>query len=261
MAASATSVGAGSNDGIKILLERNCGKKYQYTDEEIWTLVDQKIIPYRDAMDYLLNQYISGESLFCGILRTKENWYYALNASGREYYEADQMHELFKLKKETVHEWFALLSRCLPKKRGLVFYGPSNTGKSLLARALTSGINCGYIQRDGGTNVHWLENIYRKNCIIWEEPSVHMVNIEDVKLLLGGEPIVVNRKNKCIISKTNDPPVIITTNFHFWNYQPETLLNRISKYAFHRKIDSKGKYLGRRQITSYVLDVYDGRFD
>lgn len=117
----------------------------------------------------------------------------------------------------------------------------------------------GYIQRDGGTNVHWLENIYRKSVVLWEEPSIHMTNIEDTKLILGGETLVINRKNKPLLERPAGPAVVVTTNKQFWAYQPQTLMNRCCIYPRDNVLPGKEKYK-REDIVSYLCDVYDGRF-
>lgn len=171
---------------------------------------------------------------------------------------SEQLHKIFGFNKHLIEEWINILLRKTPKKRTLVFYGVSNSGKSLIANALLHIFAPGQIQRDGGTNVHWLEHIYRKNFILWEEPSIHLTNIEDVKLLLGGERIVINRKNLNLIERTEGPAVIVTTNKRFWNYEREALENRCNIYEFNRRdiIPTNTK-----QIIKYIIDVYKGRFN
>lgn len=168
------------------------------------------------------------------------------------------IHKIFNFSRQDVIDIFRIIARDIPKRRTVVFYGPSNCGKSLLANALAKPFSPGYIQRDGGTNVHWLENIYRKSLILWEEPSIHMTNIEDVKLLLGGENIVINRKNKHLVERLNGAAVIITTNREFWEYEPETIKNRCYIKYLSVSVESVTKqqlHLG--EILDYLLDLLD----
>lgn len=171
----------------------------------------------------------------------------------------DDLHSIYQLNQKTVSEWISILAREDPKKRTLVFYGKSNSGKSQLANALLYPFNIGRIQRDGGTNVHWLENIHLKSFILWEEPTIHLTNIEDVKLLLGGENLVINRKNKNLIDRPTGAAVIITCNKAFWNYEREPLLNRINIYQFTNT--SFKRFISIQETITYLCQVYDGRYN
>lgn len=172
------------------------------------------------------------------------------------------LHAIYNFNKYDVTTIFACIMRCFPKKRTLVFYGPSNCGKSLLANALCTPFAPGYIQRDGGTNVHWLENIYRKCLIIWEEPSIHMTNIEDVKLLMGAERLIINRKNKHLVERLNRPSVIVTTNKPFWEYDPQALKNRCIIYYLNNNIENYTKLnITSADILDYLCHIYEGHFD
>lgn len=171
------------------------------------------------------------------------------------------LHQIYNFSKEDVTTIFNCIMRNFYKKRTLVFYGPSNCGKSLLANALCLPFSPGYIQRDSGTNVHWLENIYRKNLILWEEPSIHMTNIEDVKLLLGGERIIINRKNKHLVERINRPCVIISTNKQFWEYEPNTLKSRIIIFYMYNEIDTiTKKFITNHDVLDYLCAIYEGSF-
>lgn len=239
-------------------METYFGKRYQYKDSEIDLALDLKILGKIDAIDLKVRQYLKLEEL----LKISDPcvWRELLDP----YTEANEnqeqiLHSNFLLKREDVQRWFEVLCRKDPKKRTIVFYGPSNAGKSLIARALLYPVAPGYIQRDGGTNVHWLENIYRKSVILWEEPSIHMSNIEDVKLLLGGEEIAINRKNKPILTRTNPAAVIVTTNKAFWHYESQPLKNRIEIYNFNSK--NINIVFSIKTIIKYICDVYDGRYE
>ena len=179
--------------------------------------------------------------------------------------EFTRIHSVYNFSKSDVRQMFTVLCRGLPKRRSVLLYGPSNTGKSILANALMFPFAPGYIQRDGGTNVHWLEHIYRRNFILWEEPSIHMSNVEDAKLLLGGERLAINRKNKEIIERINDPAVVVTTNREIWLYGGEAIKNRCLIFQLHRKVSQYLQYPHEiwlpQSILGYLCDLYDGRRD
>lgn len=240
------------------------GEKAQYSDYEYDLALDlgifsaKKEVVQRKFQDYQNLEKLLNQKEHCIWRELLRPFCYHESVN----YDATTLHNIWKLDKETVIDWFSILCRCYPKKRTLIFCGNSNTGKSLLANALLTPVAPGYIQRDGGTNVHWLENLYRKSVVLWEEPSVHMSNIEDVKLLLGGENIVINRKNKNLIERPPGPAVLITTNKEFWHYDPEPLLNRIIIYYFHHQVNGiTTKVIKPIEIITYLCQVYDGRFN
>lgn len=237
------------------------GEKAQYSDYEYDLALDIGLFSAKkEVLERKFEEYQNLET----ILNFKDHsvWRQLLNPLklyGEEY-DDSALHNLYNLDKKTVRYWFSVLCRCEPKKRTLVFTGSSNCGKSILANAILKPIAPAYIQRDGGTNVHWLENLYRKSVILWEEPSIHMSNIEDVKLILGGETLIINRKNKQLIERPKGPAVIITTNKEFWHYEPETLLNRINIYYFTKKVsDYIQTTITDAQLITYLCNVYDGR--
>lgn len=173
------------------------------------------------------------------------------------------LHKLWGLRQAAVNDWFKIVCRAYPKVRTLVLHGTSNAGKSLLANALLLPVAPALIQRDGGSNVHWLENLHRKSIVLWEEPSIHMSNIEDCKLIFGGERIVINRKNKPLIDRPPGPAVVVTTNAAFWEYGAgEPIRNRLHIYHFHKPVESVTKQtLNLQDIATYLCQVYDGEFE
>lgn len=244
-------------------MEKTFGKKDQYSDHEYDIAMDLKLFRCKSEMiTHKFEKYMELEK----ILNWKESsvWYEMLKRYIGDYkptLDVSLLDAIFKFTPSDISYMFDVLCRKTPKKKTLVFYGPSNCGKSLLANALLAPIAPGYIQRDGGTNVHWLENIYRKSVILWEEPSVNMSIIEDVKLLLGGETIPINRKNKQIIERPAGPAVVVTTNNQFWYYQPDTLENRITIYELTTQVGGivGETYIKKNDIIYYILDVYNKR--
>lgn len=249
-------------DVISAALAKTYGVREQWCDEYYWQLIDTNVITRTDMDKHKYAQFCRTESqlavheygVYLDILRK-----YAGNTS---VHNLNVIHSIYNFNKYDVVSIFEILGRHNPKRRCLCLYGPSNCGKSLLANCLLYPWAPGYIQRDGGTNVHWLEHIYRKSFILWEEPSIHMTNLEDTKLLLGGERIAINRKNKPIIERINDPAVIITTNRQIWQYDPNALQNRMKIFKLNQTVnDITSKYIKPQDIISYLIAVHDGRLN
>lgn len=219
-------------------------------------MIDAKKITKATSEHLKLKQFMETEDLL-----NNNNWRILLDVYEQYRHEnigRDKLHQIFNLSCDDVITIFSIITRSIPKKRGIVFYGPSNCGKSLLANALCVPFAPGFIQRDSGTNVHWLENIYRKSIVIWEEPSIHMSNIEDTKLLLGGEKIAINRKNKHIVERLNGAAVIVTTNKQVWKYDEAPILNRIYKKEFATPVESVTQsIITPGEILDYVCSVVE----
>lgn len=214
--------------------------------------MDQKLVTKGESELLKLKGFLETEKIF-----TDNHWNILKEIYDRYRHEnigRQKLDQLFGLSKKDITRIFQIVCRDIPKKRCVVFYGPSNCGKSILANALCIPFAPGYIQRDSGANAHWLENIYRKSIVIWEEPSIHMTNIEDTKLLLGGEKIVINRKNKHLVERLNGAAVIVTTNKSFWEYDDEALKNRCEIFQFSKTVESVTKsYIHPGEILDYLL--------
>lgn len=164
---------------ISKLLETYHGKKEQYSDETYNELIDFKQITKSDSIEHRTKRYYEVESYL-----NIHEWSVYLNKlrlyedKNTKIETLDSIHHIYQFTKKDIIEICKILGRAIPKRRTLTLHGPSNCGKSLLANALLYPWAAGYIQRDGGTNVHWLEHIYRKSFVLWEEPSIHLTNIE-----------------------------------------------------------------------------------
>lgn len=236
-------------------MEEYFGQKTQYLDSEYDLAIDLGVFKTQcSARQDRLARFLDLENQLDG---NPDNWLKTLESFritlSKERF--NELHKDFQLSPNQVYEWFCILARKHKKRTSIVFYGTSNSGKSLLANALVAGVAPGMIQRDCGANDHWLEHIYMKSVLLWEEPTINMINIEDVKLILGGESIIVNRKNKALLERTNPAAVIITTNRQFWQYDPVTLKNRCWIYDFGNSLSSKNVY-SKKEIVSYLCDLY-----
>lgn len=244
---------------VELALSDNFDHREQYYLEQYSLLCDLKVCNKQACINHNLYKYLQLEELLdTQSLHDFVNIY-------RKYIEEPSdnvlklISNIYKFNRTQIYSIFNCLSRKYNKKRTLIFYGESNTGKSLLARSLLLPFVPGFILRDGGTNVHWLEDIYRKSFILWEEPSIHMTNIEDVKLLLAGEKIAINRKNKPIITRINNPSVIVTTNREFWEYDYTPIINRSLLFTFNTLIHDDCIKLKESWILYYLISIYDGR--
>lgn len=172
------------------------------------------------------------------------------------------LHKIYGFTREQVIMMFQILRGEPPKVNTLCFWGPSNCGKTLLVRALCAPFMTGYIARDSGVNVHWLSNCMHKNLLRWEEPIITFEIKEDLKLILGGEPIAVNEKNKPIVVKENRTPVLMSTNIAWWmSYNDPAYLNRMLIVNLHRPVESvTHENICNDDINYYLSRVYAGDY-
>lgn len=242
-------------------LKKYFGERLQYTDYQLNLACDLKLIHIHEKLEIRLKQYLNCEEK---LNICDKSVYYELlreHTLTIPYHIQPNLGRLYKFGKRDVDEIFHILGRGDPKIRTVVFWGNTNCGKSILARALTSIFAPAYIQRDGGTNVHWLENLHYKSIVIWEEPSVHMSNFEDCKLVFGGETIVINRKNKNLIERPQGAAVVVTTNKPFWHYDA-AIRSRLRIFRFTETVESifDKERIDENCVIRYLLDLYDGRF-
>lgn len=97
----------------------------------------------------------------------------------------------------------------------LVLEGPSTTGKTLLAKLITTPYDVGLVGRSGDATPFYLENLYRHHIALMEEPNITPVSCGDFKELLGGADFTIQRKGKSSVTLER-MPVIITTNHPLW---------------------------------------------
>lgn len=80
------------------------------------------------------------------------------------------------------------------KVKALVFYGPTNTGKSLLFLPLTEFFECGTILRISDNSAFAYVNLLDRTVGLMEEPRIIAQTVEDVKQLFRGEIFEVHVK-------------------------------------------------------------------
>lgn len=240
-------------------MESLFGNKLEYYGSEYEIAIQLGIITKSEAIQHKFNCYRFVENTLEGEDPVNSYLKYLRLLSGNLSPTTFKLHQLWNLNQAVVKDWLNIVCRVYPKVRTLVLYGISNAGKSLLAQALLRPLAPAMIQRDGGMNVHWLENLHQKSIILWEEPSIHMSNIEDCKLIFGGERLILNRKNKNLIDRPPGPAVVVTTNNRFWEYGSESALrNRMHIYDFHKPVESViTERLNIEDVLTYLCYLID----
>ena len=85
------------------------------------------------------------------------------------------------------------------------------------------------------------DNCVNKRMILWEEPMITIDNIEDVKLIMGGEELRADIKFDSMMN-VGKTPVIITTNNRLSKHcepQKDALSKRMFEFYFPKALDSK----------------------
>lgn len=242
------------------ILIDNFGCRNQYYESDYAIVKDLHGIKEHEIKLHKLNTFISNEEILSDLdFDNKLTWYTnqfrnLLNDYNFDKEIVNEIHSVLNIDKPKLLKWLKVLLRDHAKIKSLVFYGKSNTGKSIIANALLYPFAPGLIMRAGTTNVHWLEAIYRKNFILWEEPTVTMTTIEDVKLLMGGETIIINRKNEHLIERKAGPAVLITTNRSFWNYRVDEIGNR-SVFEYFTTPVSFNKQYSQIDFAAYIYGI------
>lgn len=115
-------------------------------------------------------------------------------------------------------DYVNLLLNADPKRRTLVLVGPSNTGKSFLGKMLTVNTwTTGMVDRMDSVNPHsYAYAFFGQTCCLIEEPLFTVDNCETYKLVMGGEPMLLNPKNCEPFVSESSAFVVITCNGIPW---------------------------------------------
>lgn len=129
------------------------------------------------------------------------------------------------------------------KITGLFLTGVPNSGKSLLANLILDVFKCkGTLKNTSITSEFFLSPLLNSSIILYNEPFTEEFLLEDLKSILGGEQIIVNKK---YVSPqlTNRIPFIITSNFNslshgFASPVSENAINkRLYKFRFSQVLE------------------------
>lgn len=243
-------------------LQQMFGPREQFTQFQAIQVMN--LYPKLNQTDYeriKLKQFLTiEEKIKCfGVVYIIMAWkQYAASEISSEL--ATKLDHLYGLSKQDVVNFVRVLAKDTNKINTICFYGASNTGKSILARALLLPWEPGCIQRDGGMNLHWLENTLFVNYVIWEEPIVNCEIKEDLKLVLGGERVAINKKNKPLCYKDHRSPMIITTNQPFWFVDStQAYINRmiIAHLTIPVNTVMGTTNLKEADVLRYLIDLYE----
>lgn len=137
---------------------------------------------------------------------------------------------------------FAILSCKYNKINCLRLIGPSNSGKTLIARLICNGFICSYVNNHNSENEFYLSCFLNKCICLCEELLVSQATAEDFKSILGGAELLISKKfhEKQVLTRT---PIIITSNHelfgrgHLNPLDERALRNRCITYNFRVTCD------------------------
>lgn len=140
-----------------------------------------------------------------------------------------------------VQDVFDIMTQRITKKNALFFFGPAQSGKTVMglwiARSKRPFAN---LQRFDSKNNFPLQDGYKKNCILINEPKVDGNYIETFKNVLEGMETTIDVKyeRECYLKRTS---LVITSNLEMYAYiqvnrldQIQPLRDRTTRYNFHR---------------------------
>ena len=165
--------------------------------------------------------------------------------------DTPKIHKIMKMQypkwNNKASTWFCNLLKMhfnkeLGKRNTLCFRGVANAGKSqLMATYVQWMVGNHYGKPSNNKNSSFpFDNCVNKRLILWEEPLVVPENIEDVKLLMGGEELRADIKFDSMMN-VGRTPLIITTNNKLSKYMNEAqdaLSKRMFEFWFSKALDS-----------------------
>lgn len=179
--------------------------------------------------------------------KQRENmWKYALDIATKESPDIKQFDEFIKIFKgnsidpvKFSHAVFQILSKTDPKINTIRLIGTANSGKTLIANCIAEPFITCYNNNHGSENEFYLSNFLNKSIILCEELYITIATAEDMKSVLGGQPIDIAKKfnEKQLLSRT---PVIITSNYskfgrgHLSPIDENALALRCHTFNFHK---------------------------
>lgn len=153
-----------------------------------------------------------------------------------------------------------VLNRRSGKKNTLWLQGVSNAGKSQLINSLLQS----YFPNTIGTPNNSVRTTFTfndcmyKRVILWEEPNITVDNIEDTKIILGGQDCRIDAKyqSSAVLQST---PFIITSNKDLWamcSNNRQELLNRVYWYKLNKVSPTNNDFPFRK----YDWDIFFTNF-
>ncbi len=175
------------------------------------------------AFDTVANRLIDAERHFL----KDELWYDIMVRHGEDFYTqrvnaADVTDSVAWIEKIVDHNGFdpapffrtikGVVDRDKPKLNSLLFYGPPNSGKSLLAESIAESCiaTCNVSQLSGKSSFEFAPMIGSR-CILINEPCFTDLSVETCKNIMEGMRVTVEVKYKTGQS-LDRTPIILTTN-------------------------------------------------
>ncbi|AAZ39522.1 E1 protein [human papillomavirus 102] len=132
---------------------------------------------------------------------------------------------------------FKLFLKGIPKKSCLVFYGPSDTGKSLFCMSLLQYLGGAVISFVNSSSHFWLSPLADAKIGLLDDATGQCWTYIDVYLrsILDGNPISIDRKHRTL-TQLKCPPLMITTNVDpLADESLKYLRSRITVFKFMNK--------------------------
>lgn len=150
---------------------------------------------------------------------------------------------------------YKVLNKVDNKLNCIRIVGTPNSGKTLIANCIVEPFIVCYNNNHGSENEFYLSNMLNKSIILCEELYITIATCEDMKSVLGGQPIDIAKKfnEKQLLSRT---PVIITSNYqkfgrgHLSPVDENALAIRCHNFNFRQEIKPKLK------VTSEQFYLY-----
>ena len=101
-------------------------------------------------------------------------------------------------------------------KNTIRLVGPSNTGKSVIAKAIVEPFLYYSATMSGCAGEHYFGAMVNKSIILIEELWVIPSTADDYKTILSGYPIHVNKKHITEREELSETPIIVTSNHVQW---------------------------------------------
>lgn len=130
--------------------------------------------------------------------------------------QLSEISRLFTVNNVDPYEFASALKHVLQKEDAKIntlrIIGVPNSGKTLIANCICKPFICCYNNNHGSENEFYLSNMLNKSIILCEELYITTATAEDLKSILGGQPIDIAKKffEKQLISRT---PIVVTSNY------------------------------------------------
>lgn len=183
----------------------------------------------------------------CISLQRQNRWNYYLSiAADAEPNEVLELRNFFRVNNIIISEFanavYNIFNCKLTKINCLRLMGPSNTGKTMIARMLTEIFICAYVNNHNSENEFYLSCFLNKSICLCEELLISQATAEDFKSILGGAPLLISKKfsDKQILNRT---PIIVTTNHelfgrgHLSPIDEQALRNRCKTFVFNHNYE------------------------